>query len=85
MWLEFPGLCPLHILPDLLDHTHIHRIRDKGTFLDELFYPFMVQSLLNNLVQFISDLWLVSISDSLDQQIAKRMIVKVRLPSTSNT
>jgi hypothetical protein len=61
MRLEAPGFSTLHVLPDLLDASGIHRITNQCAFLQQLTKMITVEGLVNNTCQPCPNLRLVTI------------------------
>jgi hypothetical protein len=61
MRLEAPSFSTLHVHPNLLDTSDIHRITDQRAFFQHLTKMITVEGLVDDTCQPCPNLWLVTI------------------------
>ena len=85
MRLKPAGLGPFHVLADLPDLGHVHRIVRERPAFDQFAQVLAVEGLVDDLEQPGLDFGLVAVADGVQQQFAKRPVLEGQWPSTSNT
>jgi hypothetical protein len=76
--LESSGFSPLHFLADALHAADIHGVACKGTLFDQILKPDLIKSTAHYLSKPGLDLWLFTVSNGLNQQVAQRLAFELK-------
>jgi hypothetical protein len=70
--LQTASFGPLHLLPNAMDATHVHRVMGKGAFFEEVLKPTAVKGAFDDLREPCPHLRELAIAHGLDEELAQR-------------